>query len=193
VRCLLPELPLTDLREDVAAVHTVLDRCDGPVTLLGHSYGGSVITVAGLHPAVERLVYLCALGPDAGEHASGGPVEVGHAFIEALRPSDDGRTFVDPALAARLFYPDLDDATADRLAERLRPGNTGGAVLVERAAWRERPASYVVCSEDPIVLPGSQRAIAARMGATVLEMPGDHSPMVARPIELADLLCDVMA
>lgn len=188
VRSLVVELPLTDLDEDVAAVTAVLDTCEGPVTLLGHSYGGSVITVAGSHPIVERLVYLCALGPDEGEGASGGPVEIGADFIASMRRSDDGETYVDPALAPQVFYPDVDPVTARRWAQHLRPGNTGGAVIVTRPAWRERPTTYIVCADDPIVLPSSQRAIAARMGADVVEIDGDHSPMIARPAELADLL-----
>lgn len=185
-RC--PELPLTDLTEDVESVRRVLDDCEGPVTLLGHSYGGSVITVAGVHPAVGRLVYLCALGPDAGEGASGGPVEIGADFLAAMRRSEEGETFVDPAIAPSVFYPDVDPATARRWAQLLRPGNTGGAVVVDRAAWRERPTTYIVCADDPIVLPSSQRAIAARMGAQVVELPGDHSPMIARPADLAAIL-----
>lgn len=192
VRALVPDLPLTDLDQDVAAVTAILDACDGPVALLGHSYGGAVITVAGAHPAVDRLVYLCALGPDAGESPSGGPVEIGTDFLAAMRRSDDGETYVDPALAPGVFYPDVDPATARSWALHLRPGNTGGTVEVSTAAWRDKPATYIVCADDPIVLPSSQRAIAARMGATVREIAGDHSPMIARPAELADLLVDSM-
>lgn len=187
-----PELPLTDLDEDVAAVTAVLDACDGPVTLLGHSYGGAVITVAGMHPAVERLVYLCALAPDTGEGASGGPIEIGTDFLAAMRVSESGEAYVDPALAPTVFYPDVDPATARRWAQHLRPGNTGGSVIVSAAAWRERPATYIVCAGDPIVLPSAQRAIASRIGAEVREIDGDHSPMIARPAELAAMLAAAM-
>lgn len=192
VRTLVPELPLTDLDEDVAAVTAVLDACDGPVALLGHSYGGSVVTVAGAHPNVDRLVYLCALGPDVGEPASGGPVEIGADFMLAMRVSDEGETYVDPALAPQVFYPDVDSATARSWAMHLRPGNTGGAVTVSAAAWRDKPATYIVCVDDPIILAVSQRSIAERMGATVRELPGDHSPMIARPADLADLLVEAL-
>lgn len=186
------DLPLTDLEQDAAVVTSVLDSCDGPVTLLGHSYGGSVITVAGAHPKVERLVYLCALAPEVGEPASGGPVEIGADFLAAMRVSDDGVTFVDPALAPQVFYPDVDPVTARRFAQFLRPGNTGGAVTVPTAAWHDRPSTYIVCVDDPIILEQSQRANAARIGADVVELAGDHSPMVARPAELADILATVV-
>jgi pimeloyl-ACP methyl ester carboxylesterase len=188
IESIVPELPLTDLDGDEAAVREMLDRCDGPVTLLGHSYGGAVITVAGTHDAVEGLVYLAALAPDAGDRATGTLVEIGMPFIEAMRSGDDGVAFIDPALAGGLFYPDIDEESAAHWSKFLRPGNTGGAVIVREAAWRARPTTYIVCADDPIVLPNSQRAIAARIGAGVVEIAGDHSPMIARPHELADLL-----
>ena len=184
----LVDLPLTDLTEDAAAVTAVLDTIDGPVILLGHSYGGAVVTVAGNHPSVERLVYLTALGPDAGELGSGGPMTIGEQFLTTMRVDDDGLPFIDPEFAAKVFYPDIDPTEAARWATKLRSGNTGGAVIVEKAAWRSTSSTYVVCTDDPILLVDGQRAVAERMGADVVEMPGDHSPMVARPAELADIL-----
>ena len=190
---LTPELPLVDLDTDEAAVRDVLDRCDGPVTLLGHSYGGAVITAAGTHDAVDRLVYLAALGPDAGDPATGTSVEIGPTFMSSMRVGDDGVAYIDPSMAAEVFYPDLDPSEAAKWVELLRPGNTGGSVIVRDAAWRSRPSTYIVCAGDPIILPVSQRAIAERIGATTVEIDGDHSPMVARPRELAALLAAAMA
>ena len=186
------DLPLTTLNDDAAAVVAVLDAADGPVTLLGHSYGGAPITVAGNHPAVERLVYLTAMAPDDGQSATGTDVQIGDDFMSAFRLADNGLPEVDPARAPEIFYPDVDPATAAALAAKLRPGNTGGADLVERAAWHDRPTHYVVCADDPILLAESQRAIAERIGATVHELPGDHSPFVARPAALADLLAPIV-
>jgi pimeloyl-ACP methyl ester carboxylesterase len=187
--CTTPELPLTSLAADAAAVVATLDRIDGRVVLLGHSYGGAVVTVAGLHPAVEQLVLLAALAPDVGESPSGGPVEIDKSFLTALRASADDRLEVDPTRAAQLFYPDADARLAVAAAARLRAGNTGlPDERIERAAWRERPTAYVVCADDPIILPASQRALAARTGASVHEIAGDHSPFLARPVELAELL-----
>jgi pimeloyl-ACP methyl ester carboxylesterase len=105
-----------------------------------------------------------------------------------MRVGDDGIPFIDPEFAAQIFYPDIDPDEAARWATKLRPGNTGGSVVVEKAAWRSTPSTYVVCTDDPILLVDGQRAVAERMGADVVEMPGDHSPMVARPAELADIL-----
>lgn len=184
----LVDLPLTDLTEDAAAVTAVLDAIEGPVILLGHSYGGAVVTVAGNHLSVERLVYLTALGPDAGELGSGGPMTIGEQFLTTMRVDDAGLPFIDPEFAAQIFYPDIDPTEAARWATKLRSGNTGGTVIVESAAWRSTPSTYIVCTDDPILLVDGQRAVAERMGADVVEMPGDHSPMVARPAELADIL-----
>ena len=83
--CTTPELPLTSLAADAAAVTRALDRLHEPVVLLGHSYGGAVVTVAGVHPRVERIVLLAALAPDDGEPPSGGPLEIDEAFSSALR------------------------------------------------------------------------------------------------------------
>jgi pimeloyl-ACP methyl ester carboxylesterase len=192
ITCVAPELPLTNLADDAAAVHAALDACKGPVALLGHSYGGAVITVAGVHLAVEQLVYLAAMAPDTGESANGGRVEIDEAFIAAIRPTKDGRISIDPDRAVALFYPDADPNAAAAFAGRLRPGHVGGAeAIVELAAWRVQPTTYIVCADDPIVVPSSQRALAARIGGDVLEMPGDHSPFLARPVELAELLVDI--
>jgi len=193
VVCTSPELPLSSLAADAAAVARALDRADGKVVLLGHSYGGAVVTVAGNHAAVDRLVLLAALAPDDGEAVAGGPVEIDPSFVAALRPSAAGPLEVDPKRAAELFYPDAEPAAARAAAGRLRPGNTGlPDERIERAAWRRRPTTYVVCAGDPIILPASQRALAARTGAAVREIPGDHSPFLARPEALAELLVPLL-
>ncbi len=193
IRTIAPELPLTGLADDAAAVTAALDAIDDdqrPVTLLGHSWGGAVITVAGNHPAVERLVYLAAMAPDTGESSSGGPVEIGQRLLDGLRPSADGALQVDPEQAVDIFYPDADPEDAQRFADQLRSGRAGGGGgdTIEQAAWRTRPTTYVVCADDPIVLAAGQRALAERTGGTVHELPGDHSPFLARPTELADLI-----
>lgn len=185
------DLPLTSLTADAAAVTAVLDSVDGPVTLVGHSYGGAPITVAGTHPSVERLVYLTAMAPDDGEPAGSGPVEIGTEFMGAFRATPEGIPEVDPARAPEIFFPDADPEAAAAFAAKLRPGNVGGDDLVGHAAWHDKPSTYIVCDADPILLPSGQRAIAERIGATVLVIPGDHSPFLARPAELAALLAPI--
>lgn len=193
VSSICPELPLTSLADDAAAVGRALDSVSGPIVVLGHSYGGAVVTVAGNHPAVSRLVLLAALAPDDGEATAGGPVEIDPGFISALQPSAAGPLEVDPKRAAELFYPDATPGDAAAAASRLRPGNTGlPEERVERAAWRRRPTTYVVCAGDPIILPRAQRALAKRTSGEVREIPGDHSPFLARPDELADLLQSIL-
>jgi pimeloyl-ACP methyl ester carboxylesterase len=187
------ELPLTTLEEDAEAVSAALDASDGKVTLLGHSYGGSPVTVAGVHPTVERLVYLAALAPGAGDPPAGTGVGIGQPLLDALRPAGDGRTAVDPDVAVEVFYPDADPEAGRTMAAKLRPGATGGpADRIGTPAWQERPTHYIVCADDPIVLPDWQRRRAAEIGATVHELPGDHSPFLARPAELAQLLVEVV-
>lgn len=187
-----PELPLTSLAEDAAVVRRTLDREQGPVVLLGHSWGGAVVTAAGDHPAVAQLVLLAALAPDEGEGPSGGPVDIAPAFVAALRPVPGELLEVDSAQAAGFFFPDADPASARAAAAKLRAGRTGlPGERVERAAWRRKPTCYVVCSDDPIIRPASQRALAARTGGRVCEIAGDHSPFIARPQELAALLCEL--
>jgi pimeloyl-ACP methyl ester carboxylesterase len=156
-----PDLPLTCLLDDAAAVAAALDTVDGPVTLLGHSYGGAPITVAGTHPSVERLVYLTAMAPDDGESASAGPVEISDDFMAAFRTTPEGLPEVDPARAPALFYPDATPEAAATFAARLRPGNVGGTDLVVRAAWHDTPTTYIVCDADPIQLADLLAAVMA--------------------------------
>lgn len=197
VSTIAPELPLTSLADDAAAVAQALDAhgaSDGTLALLGHSYGGAVITAAGSHRSVGHLIYLAAMGPDDGESVSGGPIEIGERFLAALRPSADGRLEVASEQAAELFYPDADQEIATRMAAMIRPGNTGlRGERIGRAAWHDRRTDYIVCTDDPIVLPSGQRAIATRMGCPIHDIGGDHSPFLARPGELAELLMGIIA
>ncbi len=185
------DLPLTGLDDDAAALTAVLDGLEGPVTLLGHSYGGMPVTAVGAHPLVERLVYLTAVAPDDGESIASGAFQVSDEFMSAFTATSEGVPLVDPARAAQIFYPDIDPAEADGWAARLRAGEAGGDGVIERAAWHDRPAHYVVCTSDPILPRDRQLELAERMGATVHEIAGDHSPFVARPAELAALLAAV--
>ncbi|GLY36528.1 alpha/beta hydrolase [Amycolatopsis sp. NBRC 101858] len=177
--------PRGDLHDDAAAVRALLDASDEPVLLVGHSYGGMVISEAGNHPAVRRLVYVTSFLPDAGEAladfggAEPSPWHVSHG---------DGTAGVREELVRPLFAQDFDDATYAGAAVRLTAQNE--AVFGQRtttAAWREVPSTYLVCAEDRATLPEKQREQAARATA-VVELPVAHHPFVTRPELVAGVL-----
>jgi pimeloyl-ACP methyl ester carboxylesterase len=189
------ELPLRDLASDAATVRGVLDDVGRPVVLVGHSYGGAVITSAGTHPNVAHLVYLAAFQLADGESVGRtlpdlaiAPTRLG----EALRFSDDGDEItLDPARAAELMYGDVGAQLAVAAVARLRPVRRavfGG--VPEVIAWRQVPSTYVVCADDLTVNPDLERAMATR--ATFrYEWPGGHSPTLTRPDAVVDLIAAV--
>jgi pimeloyl-ACP methyl ester carboxylesterase len=190
--------PLSDLHGDSARVREVLDQLDGECVLLGHSYGGAVITEAGTHPAVRHLVYLCAFALDADESCMAAAIKesaaLGISFdgrpnlAEAMAFQSDETISVTPAGAAECFYNDCDDATTAMAIGRLGPQPSGTLNDVPTAvAWRERPSTYVVCTEDLAVHPDLQRVMARRCTDTV-DWPTSHSPFLSAPERVADLL-----
>ncbi|HEY3470769.1 MAG TPA: alpha/beta hydrolase [Amycolatopsis sp.] len=177
--------PRGDLRDDAAAVRAVLDASDEPALLVGHSYGGVVISEAGNHPAVHRLVYVTSFLPDVGEALAGfgtgepPPWHVSHG---------DGTASVREDLVRPLFAQDFDDATYSAAAKRLTAQNE--AVFGQpttKAAWREVPSTYVVCGEDLATPPEKQRAQAER-ATDVVELSVAHHPFVTRPELVAEVL-----
>jgi pimeloyl-ACP methyl ester carboxylesterase len=189
---------LSDLHGDADRVRQILDSLTGPVVLVGHSYGGAVITDAGMHPGVAHLVYLAALALDEDETCSAAAV----AEAQEERISHDGRPDVgagfipgpgdtvtlDAAVARACLYHDCDSATADWALARLGPQPLSSLQQPPRAvAWRSRPSTFVVCSDDQASHPGLQR-IFARRCAEALEWDIGHSPFLSRPALVADLL-----
>ena len=177
------ELPMTSLEDDVAATVAELDRFGKPAVLVGHSYGGAVVTAAGEHPQVRHLLYLAAFALAEGESVSRAlpdrdipPTGLG----EALRFSADGQQVsVDPALAVDLFYADAPAVAAAAAVARLRPVHRSLFRGVPATiAWRSRPSTYVVCADDRTVHPDLQRAMAER--AT------DPAGVARRPLPHAD-------
>jgi pimeloyl-ACP methyl ester carboxylesterase len=188
--------PFTDLHGDASRVRTVLDEIDGEVVLLGHSYGGAVITEAGVHSAVRHLVYLCAFALDADESCVAAAVADTAALSHEGRPSladglvshPDGTTTLTPEVAAACLYGDCDPDTMAWAVAHLGPqpmANLGQSPAA--VAWRERPSTYVVCSGDLAVHSGLQRVLARRC-TTTLEWPTSHSPFASRPEWLTRLL-----
>jgi pimeloyl-ACP methyl ester carboxylesterase len=190
--------PLSDLHGDAARVRAVLDGLDGPVVLLGHSYGGAVITEAGDHPAVAHLVYLCALVLDEGESC----VSAAAAEAAAAQISHDGRPnlgggiiadehgagTLDPSVAAACLYNHCDAGTVAWALDRLGPQPLVTLQQPPTAvAWRAKPSTYVVCSDDMAIHPDLQRILAKRCTHHT-EWDSDHSPFLSEPDRLVDAL-----
>jgi pimeloyl-ACP methyl ester carboxylesterase len=183
------------LHDDADYVRGALDSIDGDAVLLGHSYGGAVISAAGVHPHVAHLVYLCGFALDVGESAQrnslkggDGPSDLGAALVVG-----DGVLTVDPDRAIAAFYHDCAPDVAAAAIDRLRPQSLAAlAGEVEAAAWRDKPATYVVCTEDRSLPVALQRSNAARVGESV-DWPTSHSPFLSRPELVADLLVELSA
>ena len=180
------ELPLAGLAADIEATRPVIEAAGPASVVVGHSYGGKVISAAaaGL-PTVARLIYLAAFlaEPDEDTFALMG----GSKLTESLVISEHGTT-VDPAAAADVFYGDADPVTAAAMVARLRLMGVGASPPPgAEPAWRSIPTTYVVCGNDQAISAESQRMMATR-AATVVEWPTDHSPFVTRPEAIAALI-----
>ena len=182
--------PTTSLADDVAVTRRTVARLDGPAILVGHSYGGVVITEAGTDPRVQGLVYIAAFAPDAGESVAsliknpppGAPVP-------PILPPEEGFLFLDTAKFPASFAADVDPEKAAFMADSQVPWGVealGGAVTV--AAWKSKPSWYLVATDDRMIPPPAQRAMATRAGATVIETPGSHSVYVSQPGAVAGLI-----
>ncbi|WP_369030399.1 alpha/beta fold hydrolase [Streptomyces adonidis] len=182
--------PTLSLDGDAAAVRLVLDAQDGPVVLVGHSYGGAVISQAGTHPKVAALVYIAAFAPDKGESVNtliadpppGAPVP-------PILPPREGFLFLDPERFAEAFAADLPAGQAAFLADSQVPWGVDaltGAVV--EPAWRVRPSWYLVATDDRMIPPPAQRVMAERAGSQVVEVAGSHAVYVSRPTEVAALI-----
>lgn len=182
--------PTTSLAEDVAVTRRAIAAQDGPAILVGHSYGGVVITEAGADSKVEGLVYIAAFAPDAGESVSslianpppGAPTP-------PILPPQDGFLFLDRAKFAQSFAADVEPAQAAFMADSQVPW--GVAALqgqVTAPAWKSRPSWYLVTADDRMIPAPAQRQMAGRAGATVAETAGSHAVYVSNPQVVADLI-----
>ena len=182
--------PLTSLADDVAATVRMIDAQDGPVLLVGHSYGGAIITEAGVHPRVAGLLYIAAFAPEEGETLAGlaAPYGATPAFGE-IRPIADGFLLLTAKGIKESFAQDLSPEQQDLLIAT--QGATQGAILqtvIGKAAWHSKPSWFVVASNDRTISPEQERMTAKRMGATVLTLPTSHVAMLAKPKETVDFI-----
>jgi pimeloyl-ACP methyl ester carboxylesterase len=182
--------PTLSLEDDVAVTRRVIDTQGGPVVLVGHSYGGAVITEAGNHDNVAALVYIAAFAPDKDESVNtliadpppGAPVP-------PILPPVDGFLFLDKEKFAASFAADLPAELATFMADSQVPWGVnalGGAIT--RPAWRDKPSWYLVATDDHMIPPPAQRAMADRAGSTVSEVAASHSLYVSQPRATADLI-----
>lgn len=181
--------PLTSLQDDVAATNRVLDLQDGPTILVGHSWGGTVITEAGAHDRVAGLVYVAALVPDAGQ-TSGQQYE-GFAptpdFVIDVR--EDGFGFLDHDTFKAGFAADLSDAEAAFMRDTQVPVNMSVfAEPVSRAAWRDKPSWAVFGTEDKAFDQAMLTHMAERAGAAVTTVPGSHAIYASQPDAVTDVI-----
>jgi pimeloyl-ACP methyl ester carboxylesterase len=183
--------PTFSLEGDVAATCQVIDALPGPVTLVGHSYGGAVITEAGNHEKVRSLAYIAAFAPDKGESVRtliadpppGAPVPT-------TLPPNQGFLFLEHDQLADSFAADLPRAQAEFLADsQVRWGLDALNGPVSQPAWRVKPSWYLVAGDDRVIPPPAQRAMAGRIGARTVEVPGSsHFVYLSQPAAVADLI-----
>jgi pimeloyl-ACP methyl ester carboxylesterase len=182
--------PTISLAGDADATRRVVAAQDGPVILVGHSYGGVVITEAGNDPKVAALVYIAAFAPDRGESVAtliqnpppGAPVP-------PILPPKDGYLLLDKEKFAASFAADVDPEFAEFMADAQVPwGLEALGGTVSEPAWRSKPSWYLVATEDRMIPPPAQRLMATRAGATVVEVAGSHAIYVSQPAPVADLI-----
>jgi pimeloyl-ACP methyl ester carboxylesterase len=182
--------PTVSLEGDVAATRQAIDALDGPVVLVGHSYGGAVITEAGTDPKVAALVYIAAFAPDKGESVNtlianpppGAPVP-------PILPPKDGFLFLNRDEFPTSFAGDVPAEQAAFMADSQVPwGVSALSGSITEPAWQSKPSWYLVATEDRMIPPLAQRAMSERAGSTVAEAAGSHAIYVSQPAAVAALI-----
>ncbi|MBQ1442897.1 MAG: alpha/beta hydrolase [Renibacterium sp.] len=188
------ELPLTSLADDAERTRKMVNQIDGPVLLVGHSYGGAVITEAGDLSNVNGLVYIAAFAPDAGESPGGiseaRPSEA--ALAGNLAPDSDGYLWILQDKYQESFCQDLndDDSLIMAVTQKAPLASTFGDT-VTAPAWKAKPTWYQVSSEDRMIHPDNERMMAQRMNPRkLIELPAGHASLASRPTEVTDLIVE---
>ncbi len=189
-RVTIVQNPTISLADDVAATKRIVHAQNGPVLLVGHSYGGAVITEAGNDPKVAGLVYIAAFAPDKGESVStlikdpppGAPVP-------PILPPQDGYLYLDKAKFPASFAADVDEEKAAFMADSQVPwGEEALSGTISEPAWKTKPSWYLVASDDKMIPPPAQRFMSKRAGSTVVEVAGSHAIYVSQPKAVAALI-----
>ena len=182
--------PTLSLQDDAIVTRRILDQQDGATILVGHSYGGAVISEAGTHENVAGLVYITAFAPDQGESVNtliaGFPQD---GPQPPILPPQDGFLFLDRGKFADSFAADVEPVQAAFMADSQVPWGLdalGGTVT--DPAWRSKPSWYLVATDDRMIPPAAQRSMAARVGARTSEAPGSHAIYVSRPAVVGDVV-----
>jgi len=178
------------LVDDVRATKRRIAAMNGPVVLVGHSYGGAVITEAGNDPKVAALVYIAAFAPDQAESVAALIADPDpDAPVPPILPPQDGFLLLDRAKFAASFAADVDAARAEFLADSQVPwGADALSGRVIQPAWKSKPSWYLVATDDRMIPPAAQRRMAKRAGATIAEISGSHAIYVSRPEAVAALI-----
>ncbi|MET9551702.1 alpha/beta hydrolase [Streptomyces sp. NPDC006645] len=184
------ELPLTSLADDAERTAKMVRQIPGPVLLVGHSYGGAVITEAGGLPNVTGLVYVAAFAPDAGESPGGITQEMPPAAADNLVPDSDGYLWIKQDKYYESFCQDLpaDEALVMAVTQKAPLASAFGD-NVTTPAWRSKPCWYQVSTEDRMIHPDNERRMARRMDPRkTIELPAGHASLASRPGEVTDLI-----
>jgi pimeloyl-ACP methyl ester carboxylesterase len=180
--------PETSYAEDVKFTKAVIDRQSGPVVLVGHSYGGSIITEAGNHPKVAALVYIAAFGLDSGESCATIEQSLPPATT-GIKATDDGYFYIDPAAFHADFAADLSaDQAAFMAASQVLISADSFTHKVTNPAWKSKPSWYMVATEDRSINPDQERMMAKRMNAKTVEVKSSHVAYMSHPKETARLI-----
>lgn len=182
--------PTTSLADDVAVTKRAIAQQNGPVVLVGHSYGGVVVSEAGTDPKVQSVVYIAAFAPDKGESVQSLIANPPPGAPQPpILPPQDGFLFLDRAKFAASFAGDVAADEANFMADSQVPwGVQALAGEVTVPAWKSKPSWYLVATEDRMIPPPAQQMMAKRAGATVVEVPGSHAIYVSKPEAVAKII-----
>lgn len=184
------EVPLTSLADDAGRTREMLDSVEGPIVLVGHSYGGAVITEAGGHDKVQALVYVAAFAPDAGESPGGLSQARPPAAFSTIAEDDNGYLWVKQEDFRESFCQDLpeDEALVMAVTQKAPKASTFGDEITD-PAWKSKPSWYQVSTQDRMIDPDNERQMAQRMQPReIVELDASHASLASQPAAICDLI-----